>query len=575
MSNLYRVLDVFAGAGGMSLGFTQTGRYNIGVAVEKNENAQATYKRNHEHTTMLNDILDIKNFESFRHENGDFDVIVGGPPCQGFSNANRQKNHIVSQNNSLVKKYVEVILNLRPKAFVMENVRMLKSNIHRFYCSLDDGFEFERLGIKKRDETICLLNTECPVADISDYIFNREVIEEILLSDKHFYALRIFLKNVSDLAKRKKTIKEKGKQCIKIISQMPARSSQVSKQFIAFEQVALNQFIKLAGEETVFEQAEPLMTAYINIHRLFMHAKELLDNNIIVDMESLRSEARGVFVGAKSYSVIDYISKRLGEFYDIRDDILNAAWFGAPQLRERYIAVGLRKDLGIQSDLPAAAFGLGNYRTVYDAIKDLEKVDPSFNLEDIEKSLPNDYQKTELTDELRNSELLRNHIATDTRDRARKRFEALEQGQNFHDLDRTLIEDSYTNPERTQNSIYLRLEYYKPSGTVTNVRKSMWIHPVLHRAISIREAARLQTFPDSFVFVGPKDSQYQQVGNAVPPLMAKAIAGRLAELLDAANDQCGGSLNDGFLDKRATATDDVQDSVKEHIARNDCQEVSA
>ena len=56
--------------------------------------------------------------------------------------------------------------------------------------------------------------------------------------------------------------------------------------------------------------------------------------------------------------------------------------------------------------------------------------------------------------------------------------------------------------------------------------------PEKDRAISIREAARLQTFPDSFVFCGSKDKQYQQVGNAVPPIMAKAIAERLLEILD-------------------------------------------
>ena len=59
----------------------------------------------------------------------------------------------------------------------------------------------------------------------------------------------------------------------------------------------------------------------------------------------------------------------------------------------------------------------------------------------------------------------------------------------------------------------------------------MWIHPEHDRAISIREAARLQTFPDSFVFYGSKDKQYQQVGNAVPPIMAKAIAKKLAKIL--------------------------------------------
>ena len=59
----------------------------------------------------------------------------------------------------------------------------------------------------------------------------------------------------------------------------------------------------------------------------------------------------------------------------------------------------------------------------------------------------------------------------------------------------------------------------------------MWIHPTKDRAISVREAARLQTFPDSFVFCGTKDKQYQQVGNAVPPIMAKAIAKKLAKVL--------------------------------------------
>ena len=112
-----------------------------------------------------------------------------------------------------------------------------------------------------------------------------------------------------------------------------------------------------------------------------------------------------------------------------------------------------------------------------------------------------------------------------------ERFKAIKQGQNFHSLAENLKTNTYTDASRTQNTIYLRLDYDEPSGTVVNVRKSMWIHPVLDRAISVREAARLQTFPDSFVFCGSKDKQYQQVGNAVPPIMAKSIAEKLAQTL--------------------------------------------
>jgi DNA (cytosine-5)-methyltransferase 1 len=235
--------------------------------------------------------------------------------------------------------------------------------------------------------------------------------------------------------------------------------------------------------------------------------------------------------------VVDYIKNKLGKLYLIEDDILNAAWFGAPQLRERYIAFGIKRNVAkennVKPELPKPEYSPEEFRTVWDAIKDLEVVEPSFSNSDDGIELSNEqYTKTALTGELRKSRVLYNHISTQTRETARKRFAALKPGQNFHDLDKGLIQNTYSKPERTQNSIYLRLDYKKPCGTVTNVRKSMWIHPTIDRALSIREAARLQTFPDSFIFEGTKDSQYQQVGNAVPPIMAKAIANKLAEILD-------------------------------------------
>ncbi|HBM3991706.1 TPA: DNA cytosine methyltransferase, partial [Listeria innocua] len=111
-----------------------------------------------------------------------------------------------------------------------------------------------------------------------------------------------------------------------------------------------------------------------------------------------------------------------------------------------------------------------------------------------------------------------------------QRFKLLKEGQNFHNLSKDM-KNTYTTPERTQNTIYLRVVYDEPAGTVVNVRKSMWIHPKKDRAISIREAARLQSFPDSFIFKGSKDSQYQQIGNAVPPKISQVLAIKIEQVL--------------------------------------------
>ena len=180
--------------------------------------------------------------------------------------------------------------------------------------------------------------------------------------------------------------------------------------------------------------------------------------------------------------------------------------------------------------LPKKICDENNCRTVRDAIGDLESITSSVSVDSDAIELPSQDGLPELARTLR-GKLLYNHVSTATRDTALSRFKALREGQNFHDLDPKL-KTTYSNAERTQNTIYMRLRYDEPCGTVVNVRKSMWIHPVLDRAVSIREAARLQTFPDSFIFEGTKDAQYQQVGNAVPPFLAKALAQSLIDILD-------------------------------------------
>ncbi|HBM4323049.1 TPA: DNA cytosine methyltransferase, partial [Listeria innocua] len=222
----------------------------------------------------------------------------------------------------------------------------------------------------------------------------------------------------------------------------------------------------------------------------------------------------------------------LGEDYVQTKNVINAMNFGVPQKRQRFILIGVRKDL-FNTDISS----FFNYKTekkftVRDAIEDLEDIAVSTSSESnkngiVKKSTSeeNEYRK-----KICDSKRVYNHVVTKTTELALQRFKLLKEGQNFHNLSKDM-KNTYTTPERTQNTIYLRVVYDEPAGTVVNVRKSMWIHPKKDRAISIREAARLQSFPDSFIFKGSKDSQYQQIGNAVPPKISQVLAIKIEQVL--------------------------------------------
>ena len=133
----YKAVDLFSGAGGLSLGFTQPGRVEIVAAAENNPNVRKTYKRNLKVPRLYSDVRTI-DYAELLEAVGPIDIVIGGPPCQGFSNANRQHTTIVSMNNRLVKEYIRAICELKPQAFVMENVAMLRSQVHRFMVDETD-----------------------------------------------------------------------------------------------------------------------------------------------------------------------------------------------------------------------------------------------------------------------------------------------------------------------------------------------------------------------------------------------------------------------------------------------------
>lgn len=528
----YSVVDLFAGAGGLSLGFMQTGQYDIKVAFEREPNMQATYRQNHPNVDLQGDVC-LADYKEINTKYGPIDVVIGGPPCQGFSNANRQKNHAISQNNMLVKQYVRAIRELKPKAFIMENVSMLKSEVHRFYMEETDLELVETYNIKHKDTVLHLLEHEFVFDGAIDIVKDSELLLRNLWPENHYFELNLIYKGKKNVDKMKKSLEKHREKLIEIAKNYTdnfAGDHITQKSREAFQSIE-DYFNGSLEAEKIPGIIEPA----IMIQRMLSKAKEIFDNHIHVDFYQC-TEKDGLFAQIQSFAVLDYIKSILSsdEFgYVIKDDVLCAADFGAPQKRNRFVVMGIKKDISENIELPKGKFDKENYRTVKEAISDLEDAPTVYDLADDVEGIPLTKKKklSSLAKQLRDSDVLRNHIITKTTDVAMKRFKALSQGQNFHSLNDAL-KTTYTDVKRTQNTIYLRLNYNEPSGTVVNVRKSMWIHPTLDRAISVREAARLQTFPDSFVFCGSKDKQYQQVGNAVPPILAKAIAEQLAATLN-------------------------------------------
>ena len=526
---MYKVIDLFAGAGGLSLGFMQTQKYEIKVAFENNPNMQETYRRNHIGVDVRGDVCSA-NYTEIQQKYGPIDVVIGGPPCQGFSNANRQKNHAISQNNMLVKQYIRAIRELQPKAFVMENVSMLRSDVHRFYLDEADSRLIGQYDIPMSPTKLILLEKEYMFDGAMEIVQDPSRISMYLWPEEEYAALNVIYKAAKN-SKKLVAALEKHKKVLLDIAK--SKSSGNTDDHIGQSNVTAFAAIKsyYQGNYTLNLLQNAIAPA-IMIQRMLSKALEIFDNNLVVDAYSAEGDLSAEI---RSYAVFDYLQAILGaepNNYAISADVLCAADYGAPQKRMRFVVMGIKKSLTDTVKLPKGSFTEGTYRTVRDAISDLETVVPVTEVsEDTGTALSDVGEISALGQQLRDTDCLRNHIITNTRETAMERFKALKQGQNFHSLDDSLKNNTYTDVSRTQNTIYLRLDYDQPSGTVVNVRKSMWVHPVLDRAVSIREAARLQTFPDSFIFCGTKDKQYQQVGNAVPPIMAKAIAKKLAQQL--------------------------------------------
>ena len=536
---MLKTIDLFAGAGGLSLGFKQTGYFRLVAAAEIKEYARETYRRNipnpEEEFVFIENVVGYDFKSLSRHFDG-IDVVIGGPPCQGFSNANRQKTNLISMNNALVKEYFRAIKEIRPRGFVMENVSMLKSSIHRFYDSLIDHDLIEKLNetsadpakplIPMREDKIVMSSRNYDGFDLKAIAENQEQLDALLIPYALFQLLNVLNKNKNNEKRLPTYLQKHTREMCREIDDYCANDADTA------EKETIHRWLQVV-KNVLLENGDiketPELQDIIELQKTFHTINEAHDNQLIGKYSVEKGE---LIFTVKSYAVIDYVNAILGNEYIQRGATLNAVCFGVPQERKRHIVIGVRRDC-----LENESFDMLQEPKKYDtvtveeAISDLMEYDVSLEAECAEIPYAEGQKIGEYAAAMRvGSTSVKNHFATATTERAQKRFDAIGKGKNFQSLPDEL-KTTYSKPERTQKTIYLRLDPQKPSGTVVNVRKSMWIHPEKSRAISLREAARLQSFPDRFEFKGSKDSQYQQVGNAVPPLLAKAIAEHVYKII--------------------------------------------
>ena len=242
--------------------------------------------------------------------------------------------------------------------------------------------------------------------------------------------------------------------------------------------------------------------------------------------------------------IFDIIIAKMRETYKVCNNpkriLLNAADYGVPQIRQRVILIGVRNDLDIEPEKIYALIkktnsenqenDLPKYVTVREAIEDLPSIEPGFGSDISAFSESN--IRSEYVSKIRdkNFGFIYNHRPRLHNEKDRERYKILSSHGNWQlkDLQKVRPDLINHNPKHFGNR-YTVQEWDKPAKTIcAHLYKdgNLFIHPDPRQArtFTVREAARIQSFPDDFYFEGSRTEQFRQVGNAVPPLMAQAFA---------------------------------------------------
>jgi DNA (cytosine-5)-methyltransferase 1 len=610
-------VDLFAGAGGFSEGFLQAEYgnkyYDFRLGSDINENCELTHLARYNYQLGLDaeflrqDITEPDFLDNFLKKIGDkeIDIVCGGPPCQSFSLAGKRKKF--DKKDDLFAHYLKVIRQLRPKYFVMENVKgiltkeqgKIKDMILQEIRSIVDLKEFSQLihfvAQLKKVEIEQSFILECYNLRLqfekstdkeldalkNNYINNLENKFRLLTpkivdyktskTDKNISTIRHgfnLLKRVKELEYiRKKVINEKA-------------FSNVDNDFFADD---FDLFLTSIESETIINK---IHTAFNNLkpNEVFLDdVKQIITALEIFDYsfdECVKGLDLFVTKANKEKEFETILSKI--RLYNIEQPFVAlASNYGVPQNRERVLFIGCRKDQKLINDVPATVKH-NEKVNVFEAIYDLDFVG-----NDVERF---DYEKIDLkaqyngsTEKMKKLIQKRNidgkpnendglsYSEWSKKGRLNGRFANAKNPfyvRNFEELENTLahlVAPLQNHKTSKQNSdVIKRLNVILKSGNYESAKSNLkeiglesdkrsytvlkpegqsstimtiaddYIHYSNPRALTVREMARLQSFDDSFVFQGKRSTggnkrkfevpQFTLVGNAVPPLMARAVA---------------------------------------------------
>lgn len=299
------------------------------------------------------------------------------------------------------------------------------------------------------------------------------------------------------------------------------------------------------------------------LYRHFLYAVESLLPRWVV-MENVPALLENVEVARALVNDFRSLSVPKNQEYEVQLGVVNAAWFGVPQTRQRLIVLAKRKDVKTKGDFSfkewmrplfaqeADLFGSPRYVSVQDAIFDLPDIEAGGGSEimDYDKAALNEYQRVmrgekaisaffqanrlDLPSHFEPFEAaahVYNHIAQNHSDLLIERFRNIPPGGSKEDLRRNRPDLLPPEGHPEQGLTYGRLWLDRPATTIpanySRPSGNRSIHPTSARLITPREALRLSSFPDYYRLSGGKVAQREQVGNAVPPLLSYHIAQKI------------------------------------------------